>query len=799
MKLSNKPNIAAGIVLLLVAAFFSISLILQALDFGSFGPGRENLLYQLGSMLTSVYGFSSILIPVFLFYAAISCFASRWTARKSMQLLTAVIPFFTAVGIEKVCRMIVNHTTDNFAFIKIVLTSIIGVMLVIIEILSAGMLADKISGVSTNGKKSGGRRTVKIPDGQNDASFEDINTSEYDADEENVFDGADFSVTEFSDGSNGSGVQEELSEKDASVSDEPYADGNSDAWDKGAGDYDETAASETVAEDPYSLASLEETSSPAQADETVQAHFPERSSTKEEDPFTGVFDDIPEEDEIPENPASLITQEEYAALTDFSDENEDSGDDDTSDEIEWPEEDEIKAKAGNTFQAETVVDEDINAESEGDAGGTEETSVFENTEEKEEPFTVPDHEEISLEENPFEDFSDANGDEGNLAEEVPSASDTAATLDPDFFDIDMNEETPEEEEEEAALEGRTGGFEANGKGAENDEDAPYETEERVEEVNPFETPETSLSVEVFDDMEKEIRDELKGKKFTFTETEQQSDFDSQEMPENKISDSLSAQNSAPSSRARAKGPYKIPTSLLEEYENDQYWIIDEQTKADSLKLKETLNQFNIEAEIIGIKKGPVVTMFELAPAPGVKLSKIVTLQDNIALSLAASSVRIVAPIPGRAAVGIEVPNKHRSIVSFREMIEQDLPEYNKMAIPVILGKDILGKAQLLDLVKTPHLLIAGATGAGKSVCVNSMILSILYKRSPQQVKLILVDPKVVELKLYNDIPHLLTPVITEPKRALQSLQYCLCEMERRYALLDGMGVRDISSYNRRIE
>lgn len=799
MKLSNKPNIAAGIVLLLVAAFFSISLILQALDFGSFGPGRENLLYQLGSMLTSVYGFSSILIPVFLFYAAISCFASRWTARKSMQLLTAVIPFFTAVGIEKVCRMIVNHTTDNFAFIKIVLTSIIGVMLVIIEILSAGMLADKISGVSTNGKKSGGRRTVKIPDGQNDASFEDINTSEYDADEETVFDGADFSVTEFSDGSNGSGVQEELSEKDASVSDEPYADVNSDAWDKGAGDYDETAASETVAEDPYSLASLEETSSPAQADETVQAHFPERSSTKEEDPFTGVFDDIPEEDEIPENPASLITQEEYAALTDFSDENEDSGDDDTSDEIEWPEEDEIKAKAGNTFQAETVVDEDINAESEGDAGGTEETSVFENTEEKEEPFTVPDHEEISLEENPFEDFSDANGDEGNLAEEVPSASDTAATLDPDFFDIDMNEETPEEEEEEAALEGRTGGFEANGKGAENDEDAPYETEERVEEVNPFETPETSLSVEVFDDMEKEIRDELKGKKFTFTEPEQQSDFDSQEMPENKISDSLSAQNSAPSSRARAKGPYKIPTYLLEEYENDQYWIIDEQTKADSLKLKETLNQFNIEAEIIGIKKGPVVTMFELAPAPGVKLSKIVTLQDNIALSLAASSVRIVAPIPGRAAVGIEVPNKHRSIVSFREMIEQDLPEYNKMAIPVILGKDILGKAQLLDLVKTPHLLIAGATGAGKSVCVNSMILSILYKRSPQQVKLILVDPKVVELKLYNDIPHLLTPVITEPKRALQSLQYCLCEMERRYALLDGMGVRDISSYNRRIE
>ena len=167
--------------------------------------------------------------------------------------------------------------------------------------------------------------------------------------------------------------------------------------------------------------------------------------------------------------------------------------------------------------------------------------------------------------------------------------------------------------------------------------------------------------------------------------------------------------------------------------------------------------------------------------------------------LAASSIRIVAPIPGKSAVGIEVPNKERAIVSFKELIETETAAYKKMAIPVVLGKDITGEAQLLDLAKTPHLLIAGSTGSGKSVCVNSMILSILYKRSPNEVKLILIDPKVVELKLYNDIPHLLTPVITEPKRAFQAMQYCLCEMERRYALLDGMGVRDITSYNRRIE
>ncbi len=251
---------------------------------------------------------------------------------------------------------------------------------------------------------------------------------------------------------------------------------------------------------------------------------------------------------------------------------------------------------------------------------------------------------------------------------------------------------------------------------------------------------------------------------------------------------------------RRKGPYKIPTEgLLAEFEDQKYWVIDSKTNDAAAQLKETLNEFKISAEVTGIRKGPVVTMFEILPAPGVKLSKIVALQDNIALRLAASSVRIVAPIPGKRAVGIEVPNEDRAIVTFRELIEQNLSEYKKMAIPVVLGKDIQGEAQLLDIAKTPHLLIAGSTGSGKSVCVNSIILSILYKRSPNEVKLILVDPKIVELKLYNDIPHLLTPVITEPKKALQSLQYCLCEMERRYALLDGLGVRDIINYNKRVE
>ncbi len=276
-------------------------------------------------------------------------------------------------------------------------------------------------------------------------------------------------------------------------------------------------------------------------------------------------------------------------------------------------------------------------------------------------------------------------------------------------------------------------------------------------------------------------------------------FDDAESEEPLIMPSCPPASKRTSNSIKKNQTYSIPTKdLLTTYPDGEYWIIDKDTQDAAALLKETLNEFRIQAEVTGIRKGPVITMFEILPAPGVKLSKIVALQDNIALRLAASSVRIVAPIPGKSAVGIEVPNHERAIVSFKELIESDNPAYKKMNIPVILGKDITGEGQLLDLTKTPHLLIAGSTGSGKSVCVNTMILSILYKRSPQEVKMILIDPKVVELKLYNDIPHLLTPVITEPKKAFQALQYCLCEMERRYALLDGMGVREISSYNKRI-
>jgi S-DNA-T family DNA segregation ATPase FtsK/SpoIIIE len=255
---------------------------------------------------------------------------------------------------------------------------------------------------------------------------------------------------------------------------------------------------------------------------------------------------------------------------------------------------------------------------------------------------------------------------------------------------------------------------------------------------------------------------------------------------------------APLNKKRVK--YEVPMrKLLNEYTDSQYWIIDEETKTAAEVLRQTLEEFRIKAEVTGIRKGPVITMFEILPAPGVKLSKIVNLADNIALRLAASRVRIVAPIPGKHAVGIEVPNKHRAIVSFQEMIDSGAYDNNKMEIPIILGKDITGDVQIIDLVQTPHLLIAGATGSGKSVCVNSIICSILYSKNPEEVRLLLIDPKIVELKMYNDIPHLLTPVVTESKRAFQALQYCIYEMERRYSLLDALGVRDIRSYNKKIK
>ena len=246
-----------------------------------------------------------------------------------------------------------------------------------------------------------------------------------------------------------------------------------------------------------------------------------------------------------------------------------------------------------------------------------------------------------------------------------------------------------------------------------------------------------------------------------------------------------------------KSEYVHPdTSLLNINSGTKLNSNDKQELIESAnKLSETLGSFGVDAKVTQVTKGPSVTRFELQPSPGVKVSKIVNLSDDIALGLAASGVRIEAPIPGKAAVGIEVPNREQTPVFLREVLESDEFLNTNKKLAFSLGKDIGGQCVVGDLSKMPHTLIAGATGSGKSVCINTLIISLLYKYSPDEVKLLMVDPKVVELSVYNGIPHLLIPVVTDPKKAAGALNWAVNEMTRRYKLFADSGARNIDSYN----
>ncbi|MGI5055876.1 DNA translocase FtsK [Treponema socranskii] len=770
MERLNKPKYAVGMLLLLLAAFFSVSLMLQPFDFIAYGAGFESVLFLLGAMLVSVYGFSSVLVPAFLFCAAMACFSGKWTRRKTMRLLTAVVPFFTAVITENICKSIAEFSSD-FTGIKIGVTIALGTVLIVIEWLGAGIIADKIADAA----RSAGFKKIpqkKIP-------------SERDIDELDALD--DVRDTGTAKGAAGDEVVAREAATDTTDEDEAYKEGRE--INKLA---EETAGADDTAR-------------------TNDGH--ERMSRDLASPFESIFD----EDKQNDDAASVISEAEFTALTardeaplddieeiawpDTFPENDsgarqaDDGDDAFSETGDVPFWERENAERTKKIDAPTDLKAtDIPPSEDAEEMNENRSDDFLDAETKATDIAPTDVEDVPEEmeesENRLDDFSDSEAK--NLSDDfsdsetaLHSAYDSAqteesgASLDPDFFDIDMNAES--DEETDNALEREMPRNLAGSVFSDMDEDVRKNVS-HFNDALTVDTPVIQDAVVVSTVRSKNTKEELED----FFRGDDGAEKSDPPKPE-------------PVKKPKPKGPYKVPADLLTEYKNDQYWIIDDETKAASSELKETLNEFNIEADIIGIKKGPVVTMFELLPAPGVKLSKIAALQDNIALRLAASSVRIVAPIPGKKAVGIEIPNKERSIVSFREIIEKDMSEYKKMAVPVILGKDILGKPQIIDLVKTPHLLIAGATGSGKSVCVNSMILSILYKRSPQEVKLILIDPKIVELKLYNDIPHLLVPVITESKKAFQALQWALCEMERRYALLDGMGCRDVASYNKKIE
>src|SRR5699024_3309403 len=245
--------------------------------------------------------------------------------------------------------------------------------------------------------------------------------------------------------------------------------------------------------------------------------------------------------------------------------------------------------------------------------------------------------------------------------------------------------------------------------------------------------------------------------------------------------------------------YQLPSiHLLNQPKNKRYKQNRKEVQSTANKLEMTFESFGVKAKVAKVHIGPAVTKYEVYPDVGVKVSKIVNLHDDIALALAAKDIRIEAPIPGKSAVGIEVPNQEISMVSMYEVFET-LKDQEGSKLSFVLGRDISGDAIVAELNKMPHLLIAGATGSGKSVCINGIITSVLMRAKPHEVKMMMIDPKKVELNIYNGIPHLLAPVVTDPKKAAQALQKVVAEMERRYDLFSETGTRNIEGYNGQID
>ena len=967
MKTQNKSSNLTAVFLLVLSALFSISLLLQPFDFGAMGPGKDNLFYKLGKMLYSVYGFSSILIPIFLMIAGLSCFSAKWTARKTMRLLTALIPFFTCVITENICRSIIKYSGSSFSAIKLIVAIVTGVMMMVIEFLGIGIIADKIQhkhfggNRDENSKKNIKLPRIKIPDKNNSeqknmSANDSVNESNQDLNDEEKDDVKPVINPIFDEVFNDSSdnIQDSQSPEEETTISEQKDDGENaetsnveqespvEAENQQETEFEPETQTSMITQEEFAALTAAEDDNDSPVDE-LEWNLPPQPETlpPEYDEYFDVDEKAlefpPQDDDTVETSQNNLSFnendeeiEEFSGETGFQDEDEfvessemevqsnikdeDEMDNIILNDIEESDND-CDAESDDEIQMRNENQSEINAFNYFDINQENQNNGKNHNYNENDPYAAANYMENVIASSQYpsgivlHDDSDDEEQEDSSEPEIPRSkypskivleqtdktqtandSDLGEGFQDDFvedetlpfpdFDIetpaiaqkeriqnnyekdfdDYNDIEDDFDENEAiedleeVIESKVSKIEPINKVGIVSQAAQQEFTQRSKQEQNQNSAKTntnfSSASDVFEEMEAEIRKDYAQKKqeqeeeqkggLSPIESSQQKgglspldkieiDFNGNKIEKtqnpslegntatnltaDELTDFFNAQQAENTpklteiqanpvqvgNRAIKKGPYVIPSDLLIAYKDDEYWVIDDATKKASLTLKQTLAEFNIEAKIIGIKKGPVVTMFEILPAPGVKLRKIVELQDNIALNLAAQSVRIVAPIPGKQAVGIEVPNRHRSVVGFREIIEMNLPEWKKMAVPVILGKDILGKAQLIDLVKTPHMLIAGATGSGKSVCVNSLILSILYKRSFRDVKLILVDPKVVELKLYNNIPHLLTPVITEPKKALQALKWALCEMERRYALLDQLGVRDISTYNQRIQ
>jgi S-DNA-T family DNA segregation ATPase FtsK/SpoIIIE len=715
-------SVIAGLCLLVLSSLLAISLLLGYFSL----TGSTGLFSRPGEILFSVYGFSSVLVPVFLLCASILLLVPGWSVHVVVALAGSIVPFFTAVLGEKLIRnfglTLANESFARFVTVGLVVSTGLAILVEYILLVRLGdIVAAKESSRSVDHDEPSGDipavgfafamddrtaapavLTGDVPEEMDDATSasamvdvrSEVDPAQHVAAEASL--SAD--LREIDDGED-RGTDNDVDEESVSLS----------------VDTDRIAGA-TVTKAVASVAAVEtarSTAAPSIVQPPTYVDFEKMKA-----PF-----DLPVIDDWVEGEANPAM-------------------------VEHPADDVSVAVDGNPSTEYDADRDAVSTDSVGDDINAIEDGMLDQID------VVP-----AVGETGFVDASDSTFDIDVPADDFPDDAEFDDAIKPADIDIDAMDDDP-------SL------------------DADLEAEADTDEALVVDSDDACMA------------DSALPPVVSVPPAPHESDAANPE-PAGGLLAIAAAAGRAVLKKKRVA--YSVPFDILTSYPDGEYWIVDDTTRKSAVALKETLNEFHIEADVTGIRKGPVITMFEILPAPGVKLSKIVGLQDNIALRLAASSVRIVAPIPGKHAVGIEVPNQKRSIVSFRELIETDTPQAKKMEIPVVLGKDITGEAQLLDLSSTPHLLIAGSTGSGKSVCVNSIILSILYKRSPEDVKLILIDPKIVELKLYNDIAHLLSPVITEPKKAFQALQYCLCEMERRYALLDGMGVRDIKSYNRRIK
>ncbi|OJF76475.1 MAG: hypothetical protein BKP49_07000 [Treponema sp. CETP13] len=758
MKQNNKIVFPIGLILLAFASFFSLGLMLQFLDFGTSTHGFKFACEIVGLLIFSAYGYTSILVPLYLLVGALLCFSPVWTKRKGVYYISSIIPFFTIALVEHLSKSIFSINSSSMIIMGVLTFLLISSLLVAIEYLLIGYFLDQIENkkIANNNKKTPTETSLK--DDKMIDLLDDV------SEELNIEESSNNSImlsTHSNDDNNDHNVKEVVSEPSGisempNCLDEKFSECSTFVTPEipEIGEISETPIvvdfDVNKVEMPFKDVSPENFEKKVESNKQTETRLTRAEIEKALDKLEEMTDSLNLSQG--EGKKNIEENKDNAEKIETV---EDGNDFDLSENIEENEDED-----GDEVNLEICEDNDDDLIIEEDIEDIEDSEDLDNLEDSEDLDKLEDSEDLDK----LEDIEDKDSDDLGDREDIKDIEDSE--------DLDNLEDLKEIEDSDVEEELDIG---------EDLEDYEDITEELDDDIDVNEDNEKDGSLDLADDFVQSIL--KKARKETGVELS----------PEKKTELKSSLDNGY-------KKGYAIPVEgILEEYHGGEYWIIDEKTKQAAVALKDTLKEFKIEAQVTGIRKGPVITMFEILPAPGVKLNKIVALADNIALRLAAQSVRIVAPIPGKHAVGIEIPNENRAIVGFREIISEDLVQYKKMALPVVLGKNINGDAKIIDLAKTPHMLIAGATGSGKSVCVNTMILSLLYNRAPSEVRMILIDPKIVELKLYNDIPHLLTPVITEPKKAFQALQYALCEMERRYALLDGMGVRDIKNYNRRIK